>query len=180
MKLFKIQDHKLTISEEAFLLKPFSTLYKRDRSEQKLKALKELAFVYFMCDPRSDFYYITDVEERQAKIINDLELTKWKPDSKVKEAMDYYSSFKTAGANLLDTALYGVNKLKEAIKNIDLEDRDKNERPIYKLSEYTKTLKEITPLVDMLVNAEKRVSQELEQVNTARGNIDKSILDDEF
>lgn len=34
MKLFKYEGYNLTISEEAMLLKPFKTIWKRDKSKQ--------------------------------------------------------------------------------------------------------------------------------------------------
>ena len=42
MRLFKYEGYKLTISEEAMLLKPFKAIWKRDRTQNKEKALMEL------------------------------------------------------------------------------------------------------------------------------------------
>ena len=61
MKLFKYEAYKVTISEEALVLKPFKLIWNRDRSATKNKALTELGYVYFMCDPRSDYQYISTI-----------------------------------------------------------------------------------------------------------------------
>ena len=68
MKLFKYEGYNLTISEEAMLLKPFKTLWKRDRSRNKENALMELGYIYFMEDPRSDYQVYVDADERATQI----------------------------------------------------------------------------------------------------------------
>jgi hypothetical protein len=69
MKLFKYENFKLNIAEEAFLLKPFKIIWNRDKTIYKERALAELGYIYFLCDPRSDYMFLTDEEERSAKII---------------------------------------------------------------------------------------------------------------
>ena len=68
MKLFKYEGYKITISEEAFALKPFKVIWTRDKSPTKDRAISELAFVYFFADPRSDYQFIVDEEERVKRI----------------------------------------------------------------------------------------------------------------
>lgn len=64
MKLFKYENFALTISEEALTIKAFSDIWKRDRTKGKNNALQELGLIYFMYDPRSDYMYIDDAQER--------------------------------------------------------------------------------------------------------------------
>ena len=68
IKLFKYEGYKLNISEEALLLKPFKEIWQRDKSKNKDKALQELGYIYFMSDPRSDYQYLVDEEERSKAI----------------------------------------------------------------------------------------------------------------
>ena len=97
MKLFKYEGYKITISEEALMLKPFKALWDRDKTKTKEKALMELGYIYFLCDPRSDYQYIVDLESRSDEIKKGEGIdTKWKPDSKVLEAIEFYNSFKSA------------------------------------------------------------------------------------
>ena len=69
MKLFRYEGYKVVISEEAFALKVFRQIWNRDRSVNKDKAIMELGYVYFMTDPRSDYQYIVDEDERSKAII---------------------------------------------------------------------------------------------------------------
>ena len=64
MKLFKFEGYKVIIEPEALLLKPFRLIWERDKKETKEKAINELGFVYFFADPRSDYQYIVDEDER--------------------------------------------------------------------------------------------------------------------
>ena len=93
IKLFKYENYTVTISEEALLLKPFKKIWLRDKSKYKERALSELGFIYFYCDPRSDYQYLIDDEERATAIKQGEGLSKdWKPDSLVEEAIDFYNS----------------------------------------------------------------------------------------
>ena len=130
MKLFKYEGYRIVISEEALLLKPFKKIWDRDKTKNKEKAYMELGFIYFYCDPRSDYQYLTDEEER-LKAIKEGEgiPDKWNPDNIVKEAMNFYNGFKPTSALLLEDTRNMVNgyraKLREITKDMsNLEIKD--------------------------------------------------------
>ena len=68
IKLFKYEGYKVTISEEAILLKPFEAIWNRDKTKTKDRALSELSFIYFFCDPRSDYQYLVEDTNRLEEI----------------------------------------------------------------------------------------------------------------
>ena len=68
IKLFRYEGYKIIISEEALALKPFKQIWQRDRTVNKDKAIAELGFIYFFCDPRSDYQYLVDEDERKEAI----------------------------------------------------------------------------------------------------------------
>src|SRR5574344_1375007 len=179
MKLFKYEGYKLHISEEAFVLKPFKELWNRDKSKNKDKALQELAYVYFMCDPRSDYQYIVDEDDR-AKAIKEGEGidSKWKPDNKVIMAMEFYKTFKPVSALLLEDTRVAVDKLRKLLREIDLTEVDDKGKPIYTLNSITTTIKQIPTLVKDLNDAEKALSKELIESGKVRGSQEKSMYED--
>ena len=179
MKLFKYEGYKLHISEEAFVLKPFKELWNRDKSKNKDKALQELAYVYFMCDPRSDYQYIVDEEDR-AKAIKEGEGidSKWKPDNKVIMAMEFYKQFKPVSALLLEDTRVAVDKLRQLLRNIDLTEVDDKGKPIYTLNTVTATIKQIPSLVKDLDEAEKAIAKEIMESDKVRGAQEKSMYED--
>ena len=179
MKLFRYEGYKLHISEEAFVLKPFKEIWNRDKSKNKDKALQELGYIYFMSDPRSDYQYIVDEEER-AKAIKEGEGidSKWKPDNKVIEAMKFYKTFKPVSALLLEDTRIAVDKLRQLLRNIDLTEVDDKGKPIYTLNTITATIKQIPSLVKDLDEAEKAIAKEIMESDKVRGAQEKSMYED--
>lgn len=179
MKLFKYEGYNVTISEEAFLLKPFKDIWNRDKTKNKQKALNELGFIYFFADPRSDYQYLIDDDERIKAIKEGEGLPdNWKPDKKVLEAVDFYNSFKPTSAILLDTTRILVDKLMKQMKNLDLDERDKNDKPIFALNMVTSTIEKVPNLVLRLDEAEKAIASEFKTDGKMRGQGEKSIFED--
>lgn len=180
MKLFKYEAYKVTISEEALALKPFKQLWSRDKTTSKERAIAELAYVYFMEDPASDYQYLVDREERSKAIIEGEGLgSKWKPDKVVLAAMSFYSSFKTTSALILEDTRYAANNLRKSLRNIDLEATDDKGRPLYTVASIISAIKQVPQLVKELAEAERAVSKEMTENNgRVRGQRAKTILED--
>lgn len=179
MKLFKYEGYKITISEEALLLRPFKAIWKRDKSQNKEKALMELGFIYFFCDIRSDYQYIVDEDARRESIKEGEGLPKnWEPDAAVKEAMEFYNTFKPTSALLLEDTRFAVDKLRKLLREIDLNKTDDKGKPIYTLNTITATIKQVPSLVRDLDEAERSIAKEIAQSDKARGAQTKSIYED--
>lgn len=179
MKLFKYEGYKIAISEEALLLKPFKAIWKRDKSQNKEKALMELGFIYFFCDIRSDYQYIVDEDARRESIKEGEGLPKnWEPDTTVKEAMEFYNTFKPTSALLLEDTRFAVDKLRKLLREIDLNQTDDKGKPIYTLNTITATIKQVPSLVRDLDEAERSIAKEIAQSDKARGAQTKSIYED--
>lgn len=179
MKLFKYEGYKITISEEALLLKPFKEIWQRDKSKNKDKALQELGYVYFMSDPRSDYQYLVDEEERSKSIKEGEGIPNdWNPDKAVLDAITFYKSFKPTSALLLEDTRFAVDKLRKLLREIDLTQTDDKGKPIYTLNTITATIKQIPSLVKDLDEAEKTLSKEIMESNKVRGSQEKSMYED--
>ena len=84
-------DFSLQVSEEAWGVLPFKAILKRDKSRTKDTAFKEMLFIYYYCDIRSDYVDMTNNEVRKNEIIKDIGLDpEWKIDSVMSEAILYY------------------------------------------------------------------------------------------
>lgn len=179
MKLFKYEGYNLTISEEAFLLKPFKDIWRRDKSRTKENALKELGFIYFMEDPRSDYQTYIDRDERAKQVkLGEGIPESWVPDKLVKEAAEFYASFKSESALLLDDIRVAITKLREYIKTIDLNATDSNGKPIYTLNTFTSTISQIPKLITSLDEAERTIAKDIIQSDKVRGSAEKSMYED--
>lgn len=180
MKLFKFENYKLEISPEALLLIPFKKIWERDKTEDKSKAMMELGYIYFMSDPRSDYQYLTDEEERSKAIKEGEGMAKsWKPDKLIKEGLNLYSSFKTTSALILEDTRYAADNLRKSLRNIDLEAQDDRGKPIYTVSSIISAIKQVPQLVKELSEAEREVAKEITEVaGRVRGQRAKSIFED--
>lgn len=181
MRLLAYEGFKVVIAPEALALKPFRTLWTRDRSRNKDKAIAELSYIYFFSDPRSEYQYILDADDRDAAVKEGLGLpAKWKPDKEIVAAMELYGSFTTTAALLLQDTRYAVDKLRTLLRDIDLSAADKHGKPIYTLNVITATIKQVPSLVRDLDDAEKQLNEQLKDSGNAVGNAEMSILDSEF
>lgn len=179
IKLFKYEGYKVTISEEAILLKPFKAIWNRDKTRSKDRALNELGFIYFFCDPRSDYQYLVDNKERQKEIKTDIGMpSSWKPDKLVEEAIEFYNKFKPTSALLLEDTRYAVDKLRKLLRDINLEEKDDKNKPIYTLNTVTATIKQIPSLIRDLDEAERTLTTEMAQQGKMRGQGEKTIFED--
>jgi len=180
MKLFKFEGFKLNISEEALAIKAFRDIWNRDKSDTKEKAIQELGFIYFFCDPRSDYMFLIDEETRMEKILEQEGFPKkWKPDKTIEKAMEVYKYLTTSPSSLLlqDTREL-INKLRVQLKEIDLKAVDDKGKPIYTLNTITATIKQIPGLIEDLNKAEKAIVSDIEENAKMRGNGVKKLLED--
>lgn len=180
MRLFKYEGYKVIVDPEVLLLKPFKKLWMRDKTRNKEKVTMELGFIYFFCDPRSDYQYITDEELRKESIKEGEGLPKdWEPDKLLLEAIEFYNSFKTSSALLLEDTRYAVDKLRTLLREVDLTKVDDKGKPIYTLNTITSTIRQIPTLIEDLNNAEKALAKEIAQSDKVRGAQEKSMYEDQ-
>lgn len=174
MRLFRYEGYNLSISEEAFALKPFRMIWNRDRSKLKERAIQELGICYFMEDPRSDYQYIINKEDRLKAIKEGEGLdSSWKPDKLVQDAMDFYASFKTTSALLLEDTRAMVDSYREKLKSLDFSELDVKE-----IKDLGAIIKQIPSMVKDLDEAERALAKEIAQSDKVRGSQEKAMYED--
>lgn len=174
MRLFRYEGYNLSISEEAFALKPFRMIWNRDRSKSKEKAIQELGVCYFMEDPRSDYQYIIDKEDRLEAIKEGEGLdSSWKPDKLVQDAIDFYASFKTTSALLLEDTRAMVDSYREKLKSLDF-----SELEVKEIKDLGAIIKQIPSMVKDLDEAERALAKEIAQSDKVRGSQEKAMYED--
>lgn len=179
MRLLKYEGYNLTFEPELLTLKVFKKLYQRDRTKDKNKFIQELAYIYFFSDPRSDYQFLTDEEDRSKAIIEGEGLPEdWKVDNLLQEAIDYYKSFLPTSVLLLEDTRAAVDKLRKLLREIDLEKLDDKGKPIYTLNTVVAAIKQVPMLVKDLDEAEKAIARELVQNDKIRGNMEKAMYED--
>lgn len=171
MHIVELQNYEVVPTQEAFLIKPIRQLFNADKSKNKEKFFQQLSVIYFMVDPRSSYNYLSDEDDRLKAIIEQEGLPKdFKIDDKLKEAIDCYRTHTiTTSYLLLQSARIAVDKVREFLKEINLNAEDDKGKPKYTINTITTALKQIPQLAKDLQEAERAVSKEIEEVTTARG-----------
>jgi len=168
--------YDVDVSPEALILKPFSKILARDRSINKKKAKAELAYIYFMCDFKSEYLSTMDEQVRSKDILEVLDgLPKdYKVDKIVKDACDYYIELnKTIASVALETQRGNIHKLLENIGQF-LTSEDSND-----VARATIISEKVPKLIASIDELEKMVKGQQESKKaTHRGNQEKSMFED--
>ena len=164
MKLFKMkEDWTLHIEEEVWSLLPFKKILKKDKTRSKELALKEMAFIYFYTDIKSD-YLIIDSKFRIEEIKKDIGLPEdWRIDSVLQEAIDFYEERSlTVVGKLYKNALAAANDISEYLTKTKelLEERDERGKPVTTLTTIVGGISKIKVVMQDLKAAEKELIKE--------------------
>ena len=174
MRLFARKDYKLTVDPLVYTLKSFKKLDQRDRTVNKSQLEKELAFIYFVYDPRSDLQYIIDEQDRIEKAIEIIGLdSKFKIDNDLKKAIETYMTMTETSASLLIKDLkVGIEKIRKYLSEADVSDET--------FDKYIRSLERLIPMSQKISEAERMVIREVEEVSNSRGDKAMTILDGGF
>ena len=176
MKLLKFENYKIVIEPEFLALKPFREIWQRDKSKHKDRAIQEIAYIFFMSDPRSDYQYLVDEEERSKAIKEGEGIdSKWKPDKVVLDAITFYKSFKPTSALLLEDTRAMINGYRLKLREITA---DMSNLDIKEIKDLGAVIKQIPSLIKDLDEAEKALNSELKTSGRMRGSGEKTLFED--
>lgn len=172
MHLIEYVNYEIVPTQECFLIKPLRALFNADKTKNKEKFMQQLSVVYFMADPRSSYNYITDLDERLELIKLQEGLDKdFKIDGKVEEAIEWYKKHTlTTSTLLLQDTRAAVDKVRQFLRDVDLNDVDEKGKPKYTINSITSALKQVPQLAKDLQETEKTVAREIEEAGRMRGN----------
>jgi hypothetical protein len=180
MKLFDLKNSRVIISPEALVIPEFERLWRRDDSEKKERALKELSYVYFTCDYKSP--YLTSMGKDRVRLVvgkDFMKDSKYRPDAAMEEAIEKYKDLQvTPSMRLLEASVTTIHNLTNYLEHVDLQERDKNGKPIYKPADVTNSLKSIGGIVESLNKVKEQVEREQTSKGTLRGQRQKGNRED--
>lgn len=171
MHLVELVNYEIVPTQECLLIKPLRALHAADKTKNKEKFMQQLSVVYFMADPRSSYNYITDLDER-LKMIKEQEGldANFKIDGKIQEAIDWYKKHTiTTSTLLLEDTRAAIDKVRQFLREVDLNKTDDKGKPVYTINSVTSALKQVPQLAKDLQETEKIVTKEVEEVGRARG-----------
>lgn len=163
MNGFTLINGVLTVDDNLWGLEPFKKILKRDKSRNKDLALKEMLFIYYYTDIKSD-YLIIDIKLRTNEIIKDIQLPdNWKIDTIMQDAINFYEERSlTVVGKLYKNALLAANDISEYLTKTKelLEERDGNGKPVTTLTTIVGGISKIKVVMQDLKAAEKELIKE--------------------
>ena len=180
MKLIEFDNYEIRVADEALLIKPIRKLFNQDKTSTKEKFFQQMSYMYFMINPASTYMYIIDSEERAKEIIKQEGLPEdFKPSKELQEAMDIYAKHcETSSTKLLKSTRVAVDKLRQFLENVDLFATDDKGKPLYQVNSITSAIKQIPELAKSLIEAEKTVAKEIDEISRVRGGNNKKAFED--
>lgn len=174
MSLFNLDGSQLVLKPEALALKSIKKIWDKDKTDTKEKAINELTFIYFVYDPRSDYQFITDEEERIAKVKEELGLRKnWAISKDLEKAIETYKeTCQTVSSKVLENFRKILEKMNNYMIDTEIDEvgLDKVSNVINRLPDTIKKIQE----------AEQLVIRELEEDEKLRGEKYKKLCEDGF
>jgi hypothetical protein len=164
MNGFTLREGVLTVDDNLWGLEPFRKILKRDKSRNKDLALKEMLFVYYYTDIKSDYLIMSDLKERYNELKHDIDLPEnWKIDDIIQEAIDFYERRSlTVIGKLYKDALTSIHEMSEYLKNtgVLLRERNKNDGVVTTLPMIIGAQEKLPKIMQNLKAAEKEVLKE--------------------
>lgn len=180
----------LSINEYGILLiKEFETLWdpKRNKCKEdpkglkRLRAWKEFKYIWLMLDWKSPYQQYLESEKHEAAM-KDSGLTdeEWN-DPDFRAACRKYQEIIDSSRilSLIKTAYRTLEKMRVSLDNVDFEERDNNQKPIFKPKDVLADIASIGTMADKLKELE--ISYRKGLITTAsknRGDVEEGFDDD--
>ena len=180
MNLFDMKGKGISITTEALLIPEFKEIWERDKTKDKEEAVKEFSYIYFSTDFKSPYVQSADAGLAAKVVAKDfMKDPKYKPDKTIDAAIAKYVELQeTPSMRLLKASLKTVSNLTNYLETVNLHERDKHDKPIYKPSDVTSALKAIGPVIESLNKVKEQVEREVAQSATLRGRRIKGNRED--
>ena len=165
MNLVKWENNQITISPEALQIKAFKDLWNKDKSKDKEIAKQELGIIYFMYDPRSEYQYETDLEERLAIIKEQTGIdSSWEISPVFENAVEVYKYLThTTAASILESNRIAVKTIRTVVES-PLEELDLDaQKKVEYVDKLAGLVAKANKLAEEIAKAEKEIHKDVEE-----------------
>lgn len=191
MKFFvydQVNENVILNEPEILLVKEFAALFEEKRNKtatdktgkKKEKAFKEIKFIYLFFDWSSPYFNFVELE-RYKEAMLDSGLTQQEMEDPIfKEACRKYDAMQSSHPilGMLKSALLVVDKIKNYLDNLDLEERDPaTGKPIFKTKDVIAELKGCKDIIDTIKTLEKSFKKDEEPETRLRGDREAGLFD---
>jgi len=178
--LFDLKDRKITFSPQALEIPELKVIWDTDKTKDKSKAVTKLSYIYFLCDFKSPYVLSVPPESLKSTVGRDfMKDEDYEPDVKMILAIKKYRELqRTPSMGLLEASTTTIHKLSSYLRSVDLTERDKSGKPLYKPSDVTNALKSIGGIVESLSKVREQIEKETIKKGILRGQRKKGNRED--
>ena len=180
MRLFEMNDNfELQLNKEWIMMIPeFAELVRRDRGSvgdsqgrRKLRAIRELSFVYLIQDFHSPYRELNDYD-RRITALKECGLTEADIDEEVEAALEKYRYLLLTNAPMLETlevVRSSREKLNAYFRDLDLTLTNMRGEPIFSSSTFIKNIRDLPAMESAIEEYEQFVYKALKGTGGVRG-----------
>tara|TARA_R100000406_G_C3094800_1_gene120445 strand:+ start:636 stop:1178 length:543 start_codon:yes stop_codon:yes gene_type:complete len=176
--LFDLRDGQVVLNAESLAIPIFNKIWKRDKSKDKEKANREIAYIYFMCDFNSPYMAYPNTKRREVVLTDFMRDVKWKEDKEIEDAMSKYLEFQeTHTMRLMKAARGAADKLASYFEHIDFREMGENGKPLYNAKDVAINLEKVGSIVESLDKLENKIKKEIKSDSRVRGGGDIGLYE---
>ena len=181
LEIDKNTEFGVQISAEARLIKPVQRLIKRDRGSdgdnqgrKKLRAKRELAFVFFYVDVADSPYAKLDEDVKVEQLMDFLQLeSDPRQDPIVVDVINWYREATTTYfEQLLDKAMLGARKIEDYFDEFDPSAEDDKGNQKYPITQMVTVLKSLGVIIENLDRLMEQVRKHKTREDKLRKNVE--------
>jgi hypothetical protein len=183
--IFILEGYKVLINPKALMIPEFSDIWERDHSVGKKKATKELAYVYYMADYKSEYNSYGLSKDTQLGI-DIFQNRNYKPDPYISKAIDKYKVLQeTPSMRYLLSMRQRVNNIIDYLDTVQIRDKKKDGEeikpvnPFITIDKITATMSKIEDTLESIEKWEKKVFEEEEDMKIRGGGVVNAFEDPE-
>lgn len=180
MQLFQLKNYNVIFEPITMTIKEFKAI--SDKNKNDALTLKEMSFIWFFTDVRSDFQNVIDEDKRVEEIKHSIALPiDWNPSKEVLNAIDYYKEYsKTPSSGLYQASMISAQYIEKQLRDPSrlLAEVDAKGSKVYKLTDITNLLKAVPLIMKNLHEARIQVIKEIEANSQLKGSKAKAMFED--
>jgi len=183
MQLFQLKNYNVIFEPITMEIAEFAAVRDSNKGNDNL-IIKEMSYLWFFADIRSDFQNVIDEVERTKEIKQSISLpVDWKPSSQLCAAISFYKEHsKTASSGLYEASMRAAEFIEKKLRNPAdlLAELDQKGNNIYKITDITTLMKSVPQIMKNLAEARIQVIKEIESKSKLKGGKEKSMFEDDI
>lgn len=161
---------KIKLNPDILAIPAFGEIWDADKTKSKNKAMKEITYIYMMCDFNSPYYTYPEYRRRTEVARDILGSEDAKIEKRLLEGMQKYKDFQqTPSMYLLEKSKTAIYKMADYFDEVDFKEVDDTGRPVYIAKDVSANLEKLGKIIESFDKVEEKVKKEVKSESRIRG-----------